>query len=137
MKRQGKPLAFIAGFVALLLVFLRHGPGQAPLAKGESTGSPRSVVRSQGTSNQPTDLALAINRQLDKGDFGSARWGVCVISLKGEQILYSRNADQLFTPASNMKIYTTGVALNLLGADYRWRTSVYANAQPDVSGAIN
>jgi D-alanyl-D-alanine carboxypeptidase/D-alanyl-D-alanine-endopeptidase (penicillin-binding protein 4) len=50
--------------------------------------------------------------------------------------LYQRNADKLFTPASNMKIYTTGVALDLLGADYRWRTSVYANAQPDASGRI-
>jgi D-alanyl-D-alanine carboxypeptidase/D-alanyl-D-alanine-endopeptidase (penicillin-binding protein 4) len=35
-----------------------------------------------------------------------------------------------------MKIYTTGVALDLLGADYRWRTSVYANAQPDANGRV-
>ena len=46
-------------------------------------------------------------------------------------MLYSRNGDKLFTPASNMKIYTTAVALDLLGADYRWRTSVYAEKQPD------
>ena len=35
-----------------------------------------------------------------------------------------------------MKIYTTGVALDLLGADYRWRTSVYANTQPDANGGV-
>ena len=48
--------------------------------------------------------------------------------------VYERNGDKLFTPASNMKIYTTGVALDLFGVDYRWRTSVYANSQPDASG---
>ena len=36
-----------------------------------------------------------------------------------------------------MKIYTTGVALDLLGADYRWRTSAYAKAQPDATGTIS
>ena len=36
-----------------------------------------------------------------------------------------------------MKIYTTGVALDLLGGDYRWRTSVYANSQPDASGRVS
>jgi D-alanyl-D-alanine carboxypeptidase/D-alanyl-D-alanine-endopeptidase (penicillin-binding protein 4) len=36
-----------------------------------------------------------------------------------------------------MKVYTTGVALDLLGGDYRWRTSVYANKQPDANGVID
>jgi D-alanyl-D-alanine carboxypeptidase/D-alanyl-D-alanine-endopeptidase (penicillin-binding protein 4) len=51
-------------------------------------------------------------------------------------IVFQRNADKLFTPASNMKIYTTGVALDLLGANYRWRTSVYTNRQPDANGSV-
>jgi len=50
--------------------------------------------------------------------------------------LYQRDADKPFIPASNMKIYTTGVALDLLGADYRWRTSVYAKTQADQSGTL-
>jgi D-alanyl-D-alanine carboxypeptidase/D-alanyl-D-alanine-endopeptidase (penicillin-binding protein 4) len=36
-----------------------------------------------------------------------------------------------------MKIYTTAVALDMLGADYHWRTSVYADQQPDSNGTIN
>src|SRR3712207_8554914 len=42
----------------------------------------------------------------------------------------------LFRSASNMKVYTTAVALDTLGADYRWRTSVYAEKEPDASGVI-
>ena len=36
-----------------------------------------------------------------------------------------------------MKVYTTAVALDLLGADYRWRTSVYSDNPPDSTGTIN
>ena len=59
------------------------------------------------------------------------------MSLKDSRVLYARDADKLFTPASNMKVYTTAVALDLLGADYRWRTSVYANKPPDAGGIID
>lgn len=36
-----------------------------------------------------------------------------------------------------MKIYTTAVALDLLGADYKWRTSVYSQTQPDSNGNVS
>jgi D-alanyl-D-alanine carboxypeptidase/D-alanyl-D-alanine-endopeptidase (penicillin-binding protein 4) len=36
-----------------------------------------------------------------------------------------------------MKIYPTAVALDLLGPEYRWRTSVYATNPPDADGTIN
>jgi D-alanyl-D-alanine carboxypeptidase len=82
-------------------------------------------------------LTELIDRAIDEGQAAKARWGVSVISMNDGQPLYSRNADRLFTPASNMKVYTTAVALDLLGADYQWRTSIYADAEPDASGAIN
>src|SRR6266850_1553463 len=85
---------------------------------------------------QHGDLARRIDTTIDQSELAFARWGICVISLSDGSTLYQRDGDKLFTPASNMKIYTTGVALDLLGADYRWRTSVYAKAEPDTSGTI-
>jgi D-alanyl-D-alanine carboxypeptidase/D-alanyl-D-alanine-endopeptidase (penicillin-binding protein 4) len=82
-------------------------------------------------------LAREIDRTIDTSDLTRARWGVFVTSMKDGRVLVSRNSDKLFTPASNMKIYTTAVALDLLGADYRWRTSVYADSQPDSTGVVN
>jgi len=61
---------------------------------------------------------------------------VAVVSLGDGRLLFERNGDKLFTPASNMKVYTTAVALDLLGGDYTWRTSVYSGTEPDASGAI-
>jgi D-alanyl-D-alanine carboxypeptidase/D-alanyl-D-alanine-endopeptidase (penicillin-binding protein 4) len=51
-------------------------------------------------------------------------------------VLYARDGERAVAPASNLKLYTTAVALDLLGADYRWRTSVYAKGEPDKDGTI-
>jgi D-alanyl-D-alanine carboxypeptidase len=75
-----------------------------------------------------TTLADKIDHLIDDSDLALARWGVSVIALKDNRRVYERNADKLFTPASNMKLFPTGVALELLGPDYRWRTSVYASS---------
>lgn len=111
----------------------------------------RPLVASEGKDKVPTrppaasaplpaaessDLAKRIDSVIAENETGAARWGISVISLTDGSTVYQRSSDKLFTPASNMKIYTTGVALDLLGADYRWRTSVYANAQPDANGRV-
>ncbi|HEV2905349.1 MAG TPA: D-alanyl-D-alanine carboxypeptidase, partial [Pyrinomonadaceae bacterium] len=100
-----------------------------------------SVVEDQptiSTSNAPSDLALAreIDRTIDESAAAKARWGVFVISMNDGRVIYSRNGDKLFTPASNMKIFTTAVALDLLGPDHRWTTSVYALKPWNDSGVI-
>jgi D-alanyl-D-alanine carboxypeptidase/D-alanyl-D-alanine-endopeptidase (penicillin-binding protein 4) len=94
------------------------------------------VSEAKPSAPQTGELAKQIDGLIDESEFAYARWGISVISMANGATVYQRNADKLFTPASNMKIYTTGVALDLLGADYRWRTSVYANTQPDASGRI-
>lgn len=83
------------------------------------------------------ELALVLDRLIDTDEFAAARWGICVTTLKDGRTVYERNADKLFTPASNMKLFPTGVALELLGPDYHWRTSVYATTQPDAVGTLN
>ena len=98
-----------------------------------------SKTPSLTVSSAPADLALAreIDRAIDESDLAQARWGAFVMSMRDGRVLYSRNGDKLFTPASNMKIYTTAAALDLLGENYRWRTSVYADKQPDSNGVID
>jgi serine-type D-Ala-D-Ala carboxypeptidase/endopeptidase (penicillin-binding protein 4) len=150
MDRVGNRPAFIAcaWSIALLLASFalgcrsNHAPGHDSFAAEKLANDPVPTSKIPpafiGSAHVVhTDLTSYIDSQIDDSDSAFARWGVCVISLNDGQILYSRNADKLFTPASNMKIYTTGVALDLLGADYHWRTSVYANSQPDATGAVN
>ena len=60
-------------------------------------------------------------------NFSNAVWGVLVKSLKTGEIIYKRNADKLFIPASNMKLFTSAAALNLLGSNYVYTTELSAN----------
>ena len=105
---------------------------KAPAAKASSPSDNGGVNKGAVAAN----LAKAIDDLINETDAGRARWGVFVMSLKDSHVLYAHDADQLFTPASNMKVYTTAVALDLLGADYRWRTSVYTDKQPETGGII-
>ena len=52
----------------------------------------------------------------------SATVGVAVASMPEGRELFRHNEHQLLMPASNMKILTTSAALNLLGADFKFRT---------------
>lgn len=104
--------------------------------KPVSENAGREISKSPASSTS-AELGREIDRAIDESPLARARWGVFVVSLQDGRVLYSRAGDKLFTPASNMKIYTTAVALDLLGADYRWRTSVYAQAEPDAAGSIS
>src|SRR5207253_7383491 len=65
-----------------------------------------------------------------------AYWGIEVLSLADKKILFSLNQDKLFTPASNLKLFTTAAALALIGPDYRFVTTAEAAAPPDKDGRI-
>ncbi len=69
-------------------------------------------------------LARRLDRLLDQPPFDRATWGVVVADTTGK-ILYERNGNRLFIPASNTKLLVAGVASAMLGPDYRVTTSVY------------
>ncbi len=54
--------------------------------------------------------------------FPPSNFSLLVGTLDDRSILYERNADMLFTPASNQKLFTSATALALLGPAYRFET---------------
>jgi serine-type D-Ala-D-Ala carboxypeptidase/endopeptidase (penicillin-binding protein 4) len=105
----------------------------------KSEAAPSVAANNAPASKSPTDSVLTkeIDRIIEESDSAHARWGVFVASTKDGRVLSSRDGDRLFTPASNMKIFTTAVALDVLGADYRWRTSVYTARPMDANGVVD
>jgi len=55
----------------------------------------------------------------------STNLGVKIVSLKSNKTLYELNANSLFNPASNNKLYTGIAALSLLDTAYAYVTGVY------------
>lgn len=62
--------------------------------------------------------------------------GVLIESLNHEKLFASHNADQVFNPASLIKLATSLVALKKLGADYRFRTEVYSDGRLETDGTF-
>jgi D-alanyl-D-alanine carboxypeptidase/D-alanyl-D-alanine-endopeptidase (penicillin-binding protein 4) len=131
--------AFLALALAASLILLQQPSGLA--REDKQGGKPAPAKTNQPAPAVPVVSDTALSREIDRilgeTERTRARFGVFVMSPKDGRVLYSHNSDQLFTPASNMKVYTTAVSIDLLGADYRWRTSVYANKQPDANGIVS
>jgi D-alanyl-D-alanine carboxypeptidase/D-alanyl-D-alanine-endopeptidase (penicillin-binding protein 4) len=64
-------------------------------------------------------------------------WGVLVRDADSGEVLYARNPDAYFMPASDAKLFTTALALATLGPDYRERTTVASNGTLDANGVLN
>jgi len=68
------------------------------------------------------DLLQTIDALMQASPVARASVGIHVVDLKTGNTLYSRSADRLFLPASNMKLFTAALALERLGPDYRMTT---------------
>src|SRR5437868_11481215 len=90
--------------------------------------------RTQKRQHLPAAIAQEIAAP---GTLASAYVGALVIRLSNDKVLYAHNEDKLFAPASNAKLFTTGLALARLGPDYRFNTSVTAEGAVDPKGRLN
>ncbi|TVP56819.1 MAG: D-alanyl-D-alanine carboxypeptidase/D-alanyl-D-alanine-endopeptidase [Gemmatimonadales bacterium] len=75
--------------------------------------------------------AITGTRPLDR-----VHWGLLLMEASTGEILYARNPDLRFAPASNMKIPVTAAALELLGPEHRFETVFLAELPPDPDGRI-
>ena len=69
---------------------------------------------------------------VDKGE-----WGLLVVDAESGATLYEKNANDYFLPASNMKLLTTALALDTLGPEYRFRTTVETNGTLAPDGKLS
>ena len=66
-----------------------------------------------------------IRAVMDRPEFAHASWGMEFYDLDRKTTLASVNGDRLFVPGSTTKLLTMGTALEVLGADHRFRTRIH------------
>jgi D-alanyl-D-alanine carboxypeptidase/D-alanyl-D-alanine-endopeptidase (penicillin-binding protein 4) len=82
------------------------------------------------------ELRERLTAQVSAPKFAAAAWGIQVVSLDSQTVVFEHNPQVLLSPASNSKLYTVALGLDRLGSDYRMRTSLLARNRPDKKGKI-
>jgi D-alanyl-D-alanine carboxypeptidase/D-alanyl-D-alanine-endopeptidase (penicillin-binding protein 4) len=99
-----------------------------PTLAQQPTASPRKPATL-------AELQSQIAALLDQPKFAHARWGVRILAPE-DKVVFERDADKTFMPASNMKLYTTSAALDAFGPDFKINTTVYATKPVGKSGVL-
>jgi D-alanyl-D-alanine carboxypeptidase/D-alanyl-D-alanine-endopeptidase (penicillin-binding protein 4) len=113
----------------------------APL---HTTTSPHSTAHATNEATRKTQpegnakrFAARADALMDGGIAGRGEWGALVVDAASGEVLYQRNADEYFVPASNMKLLTTALALAKLGSAYRFRTTIETRGVIGADGGLS
>lgn len=79
-----------------------------------------------------SDLATMLTSRVRGG-----QWGAMVISLTRGDTLFKQNPDAAMQPASNMKLFTTALALDQFGPAYQFSTDVLRDGALSADGTLD
>ncbi|NJK89645.1 MAG: D-alanyl-D-alanine carboxypeptidase/D-alanyl-D-alanine-endopeptidase [Myxococcales bacterium] len=91
------------------------------LCLGSLTALTPSAARAEPADAAVRELLQAV---LTSPELVGSRTGIHVRSLTDDRVVFEEASNELFNPASNMKLLTTAAALHYLGPSYVFRTEV-------------
>ena len=130
MKNKRITIAFLTAFLCLGLA--AEFPAQTE--NRNRIEKPTPTPANSGAS--VSSLQARIYSTLADPQLRRSYIGVKIVSLDTGATVFEQNAGKYFMPASNMKSYTVAAALERLTPNFRFVTSVYANAKPEADGTI-
>src|SRR5882724_6309180 len=71
------------------------------------------------------------------GIAGRGEWGILITDAETGETLYELNSGKYFVPASNMKLFSTALALSALGSDYRFHTALESQGTITPDGTLS
>lgn len=86
-----------------------------------------TLLLSGSSFSPPSALSDRIDNLLRRWEVEEAFWGIAIYDINAERMLYSRNLDHSFLPASNQKLITSAAALDILGSTHRYETILHYN----------
>jgi serine-type D-Ala-D-Ala carboxypeptidase/endopeptidase (penicillin-binding protein 4) len=129
-------MVFSASWILTAPLLARAAWAQTPRAS--SSGS-----RTGGTKKEAAQARAAANRfsaradvALGAGPASKGEWGLLIADADTGETLYESNADKYFVPASNMKLFTTALALAKLGPEFRFRTTLETHGTISPDGTL-
>ena len=107
-------------FCTLLCCTLLYGCGTSSTIEVPPPAPPKP---SEVVQRLQAQIEVTLNDPL----FASSNVGMKVVSLVTGEVLYEKDAEKLYHPASTMKLITAATALVKLSPNYRFHTTLYAD----------
>ncbi len=82
------------------------------------------LLLAQAPASNP-NLSQKAQQTIARVEATKAVVGVSAVELGSGKVLLDHHADDLFAPASNMKVLTSAFALSRLGAEFKFKTTLY------------
>jgi D-alanyl-D-alanine carboxypeptidase/D-alanyl-D-alanine-endopeptidase (penicillin-binding protein 4) len=101
-------------------------------ARRAAAPPPAAWTSPRGTAALSSDLHSFIDNRVRSGKFG-----VMVVSLTRGDTLFAQNAGDMMQPASTMKLFSTGAALDRFGPEYTFATDVLRDTASAPGGTVN
>lgn len=130
---------------AALLVFF--GAARANAQSSPASNNPPAATRQTSPTARKSQArrdSAAANRFSARVDValsnpaaGKGEWGLLIADAATGETLYARNDDKYFVPASNMKLFTTALALSKLGVDYKFQTTLETRGTISGDGTLS
>ncbi|MBK5259579.1 MAG: D-alanyl-D-alanine carboxypeptidase/D-alanyl-D-alanine-endopeptidase [Thermoanaerobaculia bacterium] len=132
-------------FAVLLIAFVSVVPVESQTKKKPAARKPAARRRAPARRPAPPPLQTATGVTFEErlasllnGPVArSADVSIQVVEVESGRVVGERNPRMPVAPASNMKLFTTGAAIDLLKPSFEVTTAVYTRGSVDPSGTLN
>jgi D-alanyl-D-alanine carboxypeptidase/D-alanyl-D-alanine-endopeptidase (penicillin-binding protein 4) len=83
------------------------------------------------------NFELELQKILNQPEYKNASVGIQLVDVGSGKSIFDLNSNKMLVPASTLKIVTSAAALEILGADYRFKTQIGYTGELDNKGGLN
>ncbi len=121
--------------IAMIGATFLSAPAQAQ-KKRHAQSNARAAAPATAANRDTLRFAKRAEVLLGGEPASKGEWGLLIADAETGETLFEQNAAKYFVPASNMKLFTTALALGKLGPEFRFHTTLESTGVIDPSGEL-